>query len=748
MQRKLIRCALVSVLFWGLLAPTGAQDRRDFFKPPETTAEYWRAVNFEVNVGRYDLAAEYLKALLSRNPTDEDLLKIEERDGLTGFLRLATIPQTRVEGVQLLQRVENAVQKVLGDPKRIDALIRKLYGDEEERAFAIGQLRRVGPRAVPALIAALQRTQDENEAHTAILTAMIRLNRDILPPLVAALDISNSTLKLELLEVINQRGDVEAAPFLWYTAGSAKEPEIVRQKAAAVLARFLETSTDKLPPAKTMLTREAERYYQHKVRFLNPDRVVVWRWDGKELTGTPVPVSTAEEYHGLRFARQALEVDPQYEPAQIVFLSLALDKGFERVGGVDQPLSKAADVRDLVVSVNPELVVTVLERGLKEKRTAVVLGATRALGDLAEVRAVRPRLQGEPALVRALNYPDRRVQVAAADALLRIPSPTGKPIVPSRVVEVLRRAVAADAQPRVLIADFRKERRDALAAALKQAGYESVAVGTGREAMQRLNEAADIDAIILDSQVPDPGLLYQLAQLRADVHSGQLPVIVVAPADQVERYQRLTAQFQPVTVQAPSLDPALLKQDLDRAILAASGQPLTAAEKEAQTGESLIWLARLAHGEPPGYDLRPATPAILRAMQNDKLAMIAIDIAGHLPGRDAQRALAAYVLNAMRPVQLRARAALELTRHLQEHSITLTPDQIAALEALYATADDPGFKGTVAVVLGGLRPTAKQTGERLQRYVPALTAPAPAAKEDAPTTDTPKVQAKEPVKEK
>lgn len=748
MHRKLIRTALVGALFWGLLAPTEAQDRRDFFKPPETTAEYWRAINFEVNVGRYDLAAEYLKALLSKNPTDEELLKLEERDGLTGFLRLATIPQTRPEGVQLLQRVESAVQKVLGDPKRIDALIRKLNGDEEERAFAIGQLRRVGARAVPALISALQRTQDENEAHTAILTAMIRLNRDILPPLAAALDVSNSTLKLELLEVINQRGDVDAVPFLWYTAGSAREPEAVRQKAAAVLARFLETSPDKLPPAKTMLTREAERYYQHKVRFLNPDRVMVWRWDGNELTGTPVPVSLAEEYYGLRFARQALELDPQYEPAQIVFLSQALDKGYERAGGVDQPLSRAAEVRDLVVSVNPELVVTVLERALKEKRTPVVLAATRALGDLTETRAVRPRLQGEPALVRALNYPDRRVQLAAAEALLRIPSPTGKPIAATRVVEVLRRAVAADTQPRVLIADFRKDRRDALAAALKQAGYESVGVGTGREAMQRLNEAADIDAIIADSQVPDPGLLYLLAQIRADVHAGSLPIIVVAPADQVERVQRLTAQFSPIAVQAPSLDPALLKQDLDRAIVAASGQPLSPAEKKAQTGEALIWLARLAHGEPAGYDLRPAIPSILRAMQNDELALVAIDIAGHLPGRDAQRALAGYVLNAMRPPQLRARAALELTRHLQEHSIALTPDQIAALEGLYASADDPGLKGTVAVVLGGLRPTAKQTGERLQRYTPSLNLPAPVPKGDAPTTDTPKVESKEPAKEK
>ena len=50
----------------------------------------------------------------------------------------------------------------------------------------------------------------------------------------------------------------------------------------------------------------------------------------------------------------------------------------------------------------------------------------------------RPGNHGEPALVRALDYPNRRVQMAAADALMRIPGQPG-PEIAGRIVEVWRR---------------------------------------------------------------------------------------------------------------------------------------------------------------------------------------------------------------------------------------------------------------------------------------------------------------------
>ncbi len=55
------------------------------------------------------------------------------------------------------------------------------------------------------------------------------------------------------------------------------------------------------------------------------------------------------------------------------------------------------------------------------------------------MRAGLPGDHGKSALERALNYPDRRVQMAAADALLRI-SGEPAPQTAGRMVEVWRRA--------------------------------------------------------------------------------------------------------------------------------------------------------------------------------------------------------------------------------------------------------------------------------------------------------------------
>src|SRR5262249_17817815 len=153
----------------------------------------------------------------------------------------------------------------------------------------------------------------------------------------------------------------------------------------------------------------------------------------------------------------------------------------------------------------------VLDRALNERRTAVILGAARALGASAEVRAQRPTGREEPALVRALKYPDRRVQLVAADALLPIPrappSPAGAPI-----REVLRRTAAAEPVSKVLVADGNRDRAGLVADAVRKAGFEPVIAATGREALRLVREAADIDVVLVDEGITDPQIQHFLAQ--------------------------------------------------------------------------------------------------------------------------------------------------------------------------------------------------------------------------------------------
>jgi hypothetical protein len=438
------RCVLGIAFFLALLAPASGQDSRQFYKKPETSAEFWRAMNHEIELGQFKIAAGYLKGFLARNPSDEELLQIHDRQGSAAFQRLLTIPDLRDDAKGLVERVDTLVQKHLSDPKRLTTLIKNLNASPEERSYAISQLSRAGAAAMPALIEALLRPAESGE-HAAILSALAKLDRAILPPLLAALDVDDPDVRRELIDILAERAETNATPYLWYLAASPKQPATVRERAIRLLATFLHIKTDRvplsqiavqLPPAKVELAREAERYYQHKVRFPALGTVAVWRWDSqkKQLFSESLTVSQAEEYYGLRFAGQALDLDPSYTPAQIIYLSFLLDKGSERPG-----------VKEILRAANPELVIAVLNKALNEQRLPVILASAAGLGDQAEIRALRSSPPDVPALVRALDYPDRRAQLTAADAVLRIPA-LPAPAVAARVVEILGRAVAGESE--------------------------------------------------------------------------------------------------------------------------------------------------------------------------------------------------------------------------------------------------------------------------------------------------------------
>jgi CheY-like chemotaxis protein len=767
---------------------------RQFFRQPESVADYWQALQFELNVGRPDLAAGHLRGLLDKKPTEPEWVDLEEEQGMTNILRLRLVPkwdddprinkQAQDNAEKLIQEVTAALEKHLSNQQRIAKYVKNLAsGEPEERSYALKELYRSGARMMPALIDRLRDARDEERVN--LLLALPQLGSDIMPPLFAALDINDRKLRTDLIEVIEKRQDRRAVPYLWYLAGSERMPAEVRTQAREALALLLRTPANALPAPKVALTEEANRYYRHQVKFPDPARVQVWRWDGKNLVSSTMTASKAEEYYGLYFAREALDLDPTYQPAQVVFLSLALEKAIEPLG-LDQPLTKGTPaINELLATVNPDLVTAVLERALTEHRTAVILGAARTLGSVGDVRAQRPLSKNEPALVRALKYPDRRVQLVAADALLRIP---GKPAPPAtaRLVEVLRRAAAAEPVSKVLIADGNRERAGLVADALRKAGFEPVTALTGRDALRLAHEAADIDAILIDSGITDPQLTYLVGQLRADMDVGLVPIFiteapvagkpaaadlsraglhrsrlageeragVTAAFEQADdALRQLAKQYPKIEVMAATTDVNKLRALIGEQIAADMGRPFTDAEKKdpsAATADrlkrliaerkddsdhALLWLGEMARGELAGYDLKPATDTLIAALRwtthSKEATLAAMDAVARLPGAKAQTALAEFVLDARRPPELRRVAASDLVRHIQRNGPMITGMQVKALESLSRAADaDARLKGNTALVLGTLRPDQRTTGERLKSYTPAPPpTPAPAAKE-------------------
>jgi CheY-like chemotaxis protein len=439
-----------------------------------------------------------------------------------------------------------------------------------------------------------------------------------------------------------------------------------------------------------------------------------------KLDGTAIelPPYRAEEFFGLRHAREALDLDPAYLPAQQVLLSLLLERTF--ADALDQYLLKPmpAGVRNLLASIDSDLVMSVLERALDEQKPAVILPALTALGERGEVRAARLNSGGQPrGIVRALYYPDRRVQLTAARALLKMPG-SQAPVAALRVVDVLRRFLASDGTPRILAASVPPEKTATLRQALKTAGYDVVEAGKLPDAFEKLRGSADFDAILLHEGLPAAELPFALSQLRADADQGLLPVFIVPRREAVDSTRKLARGYRNVLVlpEVMLTMPDELKNTLDSAIKASQGAKLSPEERKELTKIALDVLWRMARGELSGFDVRPAQEALWSALRSEDLAVQALEVIGRLPGHDVQRRLATVATDAGRG-KLRVPAAIELNRHIQKYGMLLEKRQIDDVKTAYSAAgDDANLKTQLALVLGSLRPSPQATGAQLSQF--------------------------------
>ncbi len=768
-----MRAQLLTILALLLAGPAFGQFAADDrLEPPKTPAEFWRAINFEISTGKYDSAAFYMAGFLKSNPSEQDLVELEQKDGLAGFLRLRNITwsadaklnaEAKKNVEEAITRVNVALEKVLGNQQRINRLIVSLRGSDEERAFGTRELQRTGARAIPALVIALRGDTDPGH-RAAILNTLPLLPEDTVAPLLAALDLNDGRLRYQILESLGMRGDFtylparpesNPLPSLAYIAASPKQPEDVRRLAATLITRLKPISRTEIPPAKQELTEAALKFHRHQERFIKPDAVAVWRWENDDLAMTTSTLAQAEEYFGLRYARWALELDPEYVPAQVAFISIAVDKAFGRVGVANKLDKVEPAAHSLLATAGTTALVAALDQAIVDHRTPVALAITQTLGERADAKAAQAGRNKPAVLVQALSYPDRRVQLAAAAALVRIPGPYAVQN-QIKIVEILRRALAAESEvavatmPRILLGHFNEVTSRELVTMFKDAGFEAISVRTGHELMRRLERASDIDAVVIDSELPSPPLPDLLASLRADTFAKALPVRVLYmpplpatyPSVAMETHlKRTTPQTVAIRIdeEHAAFDAAnrmkflvdgqprvsMIRSPITPDVLKASfvqdagadGPPLTAEERK-QFATTAVELFRHIALSQPGIDLKPADRAIRQSLKSDELGKVAVDIVGRLSGRDAQIDLASLTLDDKRPVPLRLAAANNLALHIQRFGAVLPKVAIEALTKLASETKEPDLRGQVAAVVGVLSGEGKTTSTRLQGYMP------------------------------
>ena len=152
---------------------------------PTKPDELLNAFQITFDQGKFDLAAEYLKAFLATNPSDQQLLDIEQKYGKGAFQNLQAVPKwsddptaekaARETVATLTTMVRTAADKLLRDPVRINKFVRNLGATYEEKVFAINELRRTGDFVVPFLVNAYRGAPSDTQK-AGILETITRLD--------------------------------------------------------------------------------------------------------------------------------------------------------------------------------------------------------------------------------------------------------------------------------------------------------------------------------------------------------------------------------------------------------------------------------------------------------------------------------------------------------------------------------------------------------------------------------------------
>jgi tetratricopeptide (TPR) repeat protein len=719
---------------------------RIFFKKPETGIEYWSAIKFEMDLGKFDLAAYHLKLMLEKDgkdakDIDTDLVKLEQAEGMSAFFRLRLVKKTdwsdhppfrdeasaNVE--KLIDRVTKAVETHLSDPERIKKFIKNLDAPtEEERGYAYVQLARSRERAVPYLIEAL-RVDYGKTIFPKVRETMIRIGPETVPVYLEAFkavndkDYRDVELRLTLLDIIQKRDDKRVIPYLWHMVGSKRYPDAVRKKAKETLASLLRIDIDNVPPAKESLTLLAERYYQHKAPFRDKEEVPLYAWDGDKIIMPAFKMTPyqAEEILGIRYAKEALDIDPSWQPAQVVFLSMMLERQYRPK--MDQILLEPLPpkMHQLLTTIDADLVMRVLERALDDHQLPVALPLIQALGERGEIRAARLNPGGQPrGVVKALYYPDRRVQFAAVRAMLKMPPTTSPAVASDRVVELSRRFLASDLKTKALVVHSPLGQEPAVRDVVKGLGFDPVARKTG-EAVDKGKANADFDLVILHRGMTEAEFPIAYGHLRKNLDVGGLPMLVVVDKAREKAVTKFVAKDPGVLVitEAQFKAEDELKDALDKLAKNAFVAKLSPAERKEFSKASMDTLWRMARGEIKGYDITPALDTILDQLNSKDYAVEAVEILGRLPGKQIQYKLAGIVTDPARD-KLRLPASMELNRHMQANGVLLDPKLLGELKlAQQGAAEGTPLRVQLNVTASLIaRTTAAKTGGELWRFQP------------------------------
>ena len=468
------------------------------------------------------------------------------------------------------------------------------------------------------------------------------------------------------------------------------------------------------------LLKSIRELFRHKYDWKTNEagKVSLWSWREPQRTivSRQVSVDDASDIVGFKFAREAQALAPQLRSTQVMYLCLAFALDIRRTGFDKALPTGPGTAHDLALSVGSDVAVEVIAEALSSTRAAVAVAALKVFSQIGTLHQLHLSGSQRSAVVLALDYPDPRVQFAAAAAILQI-DPRAPFRGSQRVVEVLKRALHTNGRPHAIIGEVSTDRGAMIGGILRELGYEAIVYTSGREVFAAAASRGDVELVVLHPNIIRWTLSDTLANLRADARTASIPAIIHGPAYLTNKLQTQARSFRLVAFSSASETTEDFDRQLQPLLRQIKTTSLTQQERAAQRETAAAWLAHIAQGRRMKvFDITSAEPELTDLLEDEKLAPLGLEALGEIPTRSSQRTIADLVLNTQADLDLRRTAASKLAFHIQRFGLVLAQDAIDGLHKVWQNGrEDAELRTAVGSVIGSLKPDAELAGKRLKQ---------------------------------
>ncbi|MFC1757680.1 HEAT repeat domain-containing protein [Planctomycetota bacterium] len=650
---------------------------------PKTADELLRAVDILLDLGRQDLAKDYLQKLTDLQLDKVELANLHRRVGSGVFVKLSARRDFSPQAADFARSVLVAATEMQQDPKRLAEMIDQLESaDPRQHRRLARELINAGPVAVAPMLDYVA-NKPSSELAPLLRTSIAAIGKPAVGPLLAFLDCDNASRRAEAIRILGHMGTNRALPYLARSFSSSDDYE--RQSATNAIQKISRKSP--LLAEIVALTQEfAKQSYKGRISIeIGEDgKSNAWIWS--ESANAPIrnrylPRDIAL-FEAARHYETLYAIDASHHENRLRFLISGADARKVQAG-LDVPLTANDKFIAAARAAESGFVSQAFEMAMADRHVPAMIGLAEALGHIGDV-ATLSGFEGSPGpLGTGLMHADSRVRFAAAMAVAKI-GPQGSFAGNSRLVEALAHFGSSRGRRGALVAHPRAEVAQTIAGLLSQIGIEADIATTSKEALKHSTDSADYEFFLVSDAFDRP-VTHQFVQLlRQNPLTASKPIGILARSAKHSDASMIEDLHPRVITLPETRDVKTIARAVAR-LEELSEQSAVSAERRGEMAYgALSELAALAKSEKlSGTDLTRFVHQIRRTSTTRGLAEKSIEVLGRSGSPQAQALLLEIANQHGLPISQRTKAAEAFAESAGQFGVMLTKRQIGTQYRVY-----------------------------------------------------------------